>query len=477
MNSKTKFPLLNIGTNTRSKPMIIDPGCSNPTYAVIIPGHKIIGEVRHIASWSNKLSIKSRQDHYWPCQSNESCLSHGSHFSVSFASFQTLYSFTRDINDVGSLGKHIHGLDLTDLVAAAAEDGGITGKGGGAAGDIDNTLGHDGQDGLQDFCVAAGTGRVQDDHVRLHTFPDETGQFHGSIGADEFTVSDPVLTGILPGILDGRGHDLDAQGMPGFLGQEEGDGAGPAVQVDDVFPARERCIMQRGLIEGFGLACIDLEKRQGRDGKSQCSQPVMDGAGTMDDPAFGSQDDIGMPRIDVLDQGHESGQVLLQQGNKLFQVGNPVRVRHEDHHDFSRVDTDPAHDMADHACPGILVQGGDVVFFHPVPDDGCDPVVGLCLDEAVIHIDDAVRSLGVAADLQFMAAVFRSGHLHLVAVMPGHFSTQRGVDIDAREMPDPFQCVDDGLPFLDQLGRVGKVLQLTAAAGFVDGAGRFYPVG
>ena len=82
--------------------MIIDPGCSNPTYAVIIPGHKIIGEVRHIASWSNKLSIKSRQDHYWPCQSNESCLSHGSHFSVSFASFQTLYSFTRDINATDS---------------------------------------------------------------------------------------------------------------------------------------------------------------------------------------------------------------------------------------------------------------------------------------------------------------------------------------------------------------------------------------
>ena len=66
--------------------------------------------------------------------------------------------------------------------------------------------------------------------------------------------------------------------------------------------------------------------------------------------------------------------------------------------------------------------------------------------------------------------------LHLVPVMPRIICTQGLLDTEFGEMADPFHGIHYGLAFQSQLGRIGKVLELAAAALGIDGAGRFHPV-
>lgn len=285
-----------------------------------------------------------------------------------------------------------------------------------------------------------------------------------------------VVPGVLPSIPDGRSHDFDAQGPLGFLGQEQGDGAGTTVGVDDFLLSREGRILEGCFIELFRLEGVHLEKRMGRNGKGEFAQTVVDHTGAPDDFVLRAHDHIGVPGIDVLDQGGEAGDFLAEHGGQVLQMGDLGLVGHQYSHHFSRLDSHSAHNVPDDAPAGILFQGGDPVFFHPRPDGLDNLIVGLLLDQTVLHIDDPVGPLGIAADGQGMVPSLGGRDLHLIPVVPRIICTQGILDTEFGEMADPFHGVHYGLAFQGQLGRIGKVLELAAAALGIDGTGRLHPV-
>lgn len=61
--------------------------------------------------------------------------------------------------------EHINGLDLTNVIAAFTKDGGVTGKRGRSAGNVDDAFGTHGKDGVKNGPLTAGSWRIKDNDV------------------------------------------------------------------------------------------------------------------------------------------------------------------------------------------------------------------------------------------------------------------------------------------------------------------------
>ena len=279
-----------------------------------------------------------------------------------------------------------------------------------------------------------------------------------------------VVLGVADGVANGRCHDFDAVDLFGFLGQEQGDGPGAAVDVGHGFPAFEVGEIEGRFIEALGLFAVDLEEGLGGNVEGQGADGVVDGPFAVDGLGLGSQDDVGMALVDVLDDAGQAGDVAAQALDQVFHVRNHVAGRDQADHDFAGMDADTAHDVADDARPGVFVIGGNLEVLHPLADDGDDGVVAFFLDGAVRHVDDFVRSRSETADGDFSPAGSGDGELHLIAVMPGRMSPQGRQNVDVLQVANAFQGIPDLLALFLQFPFIAKVLELTAATAVVDGA-------
>ena len=86
--------------------------------------------------------------------------------------------------------EHINGLDLTNVIAAFTKDGGVTGKRGRSAGNVDDAFGTHGKDGVKNGPLTAGSWRIKDNDVGADSVPHKKGQLFSRISTDEFTVFD-----------------------------------------------------------------------------------------------------------------------------------------------------------------------------------------------------------------------------------------------------------------------------------------------
>ena len=203
--------------------------------------------------------------------------------------------------------------------------------------------------------------------------------------------------------------------------------------------------------------------------EGQGSDGVVDGPFAVDGLGLGSQDDVGVALVDVLDDAGQARYVPAQALDQVFHVRHHVAGRDQADHDFTRMDADAAHDVADDARPGVFVIGGDLEVLHPLADDGDDGVVPFFLDSAVRHVDDFVRSRSETADSDFALAGSGDGELHLIAVMPGRMGAQGRQDVEALQVADAFQRIPDLLALFLQFPFIAQVLELAAAAAVVDG--------
>ena len=210
--------------------------------------------------------------------------------------------------------------------------------------------------------------------------------------------------------------------------------------------------------------------------EGQGSDGVVDGPFAVDGLGLGSQDDVGVALVDVLDDAGQARYVPAQALDQVFHVRHHVAGRDQADHDFTRMDADAAHDVAEDARPGVFVIGRDLEVLHPLADDGDDGVVPFFLDSAVRHVDDFVRSRSETADSDFALAGSSDGELHLIAVMPGRMGTQGRQDVEALQMTDAFQRIPDLLALFLQFPFIAQVLELAAAAAVVDGTLGLNPV-
>ena len=81
------------------------------------------------------------------------------------------------------MGEHINGLDLTNLIAAFTKDGGVTGKRGRSAGNVDDAFGTHGKDGVKNGPLTAGSWRIKDNDVGADSVPHKKGQLFSAASA------------------------------------------------------------------------------------------------------------------------------------------------------------------------------------------------------------------------------------------------------------------------------------------------------
>ena len=132
--------------------------------------------------------------------------------------------------------------------------------------------------------------------------------------------------------------------------------------------------------------------------KGQGADGVGDGVFAIDESRLVAEDDVGVARVDVLDDADEAGNSGTQHFHQVLHVRNLVAGSDETYHDFASLGADATHDVADDACSCIFVIGRDLKVLHPLADDGGDCIVFLFLDMTFGDVDDLVRSLGKAAD-------------------------------------------------------------------------------
>lgn len=179
--------------------------------------------------------------------------------------------------DVMGTREHVYGLYFGGVVAVLVEVGQVAGQGGRVTGDVDDAFRFALGDGFEDRFAAAGPGRVEDDDVRTDAIPDEFRQFIDGIPQDELGIADVVVLGIADGVADGRGDDFDAIDLLGFLGQEQGNRPGTAVDVSDGFAAFEVGKVEGRFIEALGLFAVDLEEGLGRNVEGQGPDGIVNG--------------------------------------------------------------------------------------------------------------------------------------------------------------------------------------------------------
>lgn len=203
-------------------------------------------------------------------------------------------------------GEHVHGLHGFNAEVPGRQVRQIPGQGGRVARYVDDFGRFHFGDGRQHPFLAAGAGRVEDDHVGAHAFLHEAGHFHCRVAEQEIGVFNMVGLGVLFRVADSRRHDFDADGEAGLLRQEQRDGSRAAIEVDDVFAAFQIRQFQGFAVQFFHLLAVDLEEGLGRNVEFQVSDLVFDGRFAVDQVRLFAEDDVRAPFVNVLHDALEA---------------------------------------------------------------------------------------------------------------------------------------------------------------------------
>ena len=363
------------------------------------------------------------------------------------------------------LGEHVHRLHIFHLIAQGLQDLGISGEGGGIAGDVDDAGGLHAGGGGEDFFAAAGADGVHDDHVRAKAFFIELWHPFAGVGGVEFGIGNLISFCIFLGVFDGFLHDLDADDAFGFLGKAQRNGAGAAVGVDDGLATGELRAGEGFFVEPFGLEAMDLEEGEGGDFEGNAAEGGGQGFLAPKVMNLISQDRIARMVLHVVIDGDHFGQGLAHFLHPQVGEGELAHAGDDDRHDAAFV-ADPAHDVTDGAFLRFLVVGGDVVAGHEILSKAEEFVIDFFLNEATVDGDHLVAALAVVAKhCALLAFGGRDGHF--ISVMPGMGGADDGLHQVFADAADAAHHVTDPALLDSELPFVGEVGNLAAAAALV----------
>lgn len=361
------------------------------------------------------------------------------------------------------------------MVAEFVEDGDVTGKAGGIAGDVDDAVWLHVGKGLQHRRRTAGTRRVDDYDVGSYALLVKPRHNLSSIADDEFGVAHVVVPGVFLGIEDSWFYDFDADDASGLLGEEQGYRSRAAVGVDDRLLTGQVGKFQGLVVEHFRLGGVDLEEGTRRDMEVQAADAILDGGTAPEEFRVAPHDDVVVIGLDILMDTDHLRQFGPQHLDEFFFPRHRLRGRYDDDHNVALF-PHAANNVAQDACMLVLVVNGDI----ELGDDfahGIDHfVVAVFLDMAIGGIDDFMTALSKTADdgLAFLAA---NRELHLVAVVPRRCRTDGRLNEKIRLLADTRNGIDDLLAFRLKLRHILQMLKLAAAAFVVDAADRLDAVG
>ena len=177
------------------------------------------------------------------------------------------------------LWEEVDGLDGAEVVVSG-EDAEVAGEGGGVAGDIEDLGDAGGDQGIEEFAVAAFAWGIDDGELGAVAFAEPFRQPGFGFGGGKVGIGEAVSLGGFPGIGDGLADAVDAVKGLVLLRDETADGADAAVEVEN---GCVRCEgpdhLTPGLVEHFGLGGVDLKERRRRKFISQITEGLGNGPG------------------------------------------------------------------------------------------------------------------------------------------------------------------------------------------------------
>ena len=161
--------------------------------------------------------------------------------------------------------KQIHSRSPPGLVAPLLQQLHIPPQCGRVAGYIHDSLRPHPHHGINNFRCQALAGWVYADHVRTQIIRRQLDRDVGGVAAEEFHIGNAVCPGVLPGVLHRRGHDLCADEFLCPVRHGQGDGAGPAVQIQHQLRSGKPGVVHRPAVQHLRLLPVHLVK--GGDGQ------------------------------------------------------------------------------------------------------------------------------------------------------------------------------------------------------------------
>lgn len=368
--------------------------------------------------------------------------------------------------------KQIHRLDLLGAVALCFQPLGVSCGGGGVAADVDDPAGGHGDDGGKGGLVTAFAGRVEDDDVGVEALGGELRCGFARVGAEEATsggngFAHAGRVGL--GAVDGFRDDLHADERAAAVHHRKADGAHAAVEVQQKVVRLELSVFCGDAVELFGGEGVDLIERQRAKPHRDAAEGVLDEAGAAEGVGLCAQNDVGVPGVDVHEDGGNVRELCGQLLDELGAVGELCAGADDADHDLAAVRTPAQKDVPHQALAGSLIVGLDAVCTEKAAQCVADVVQDAGLQLAVGAGDDAVGASGVEADAGHTVLVAPDRELDLVAVAV-HFGGGEGVQHRHIQPADAAERIDDVFLLGPQLGGVIQVPQAAAAAGACHGA-------
>ena len=364
--------------------------------------------------------------------------------------------------DVLRPGEHVHGPDAADAVAARGQHLQIPRQGLRVAGDVDHPVGGGLQQGLEKALIAAGAGRVEEDHVRPVAVPHHVLHIFPRVPRGEPAVFDAVC----PGVCDGVPHrvpvELHADDLSGPAACCDADGADAAVGVQHRLRARQGGKVHRRLIEHLGLHGIDLVEGAGGDAEDVAAEGIFDGPRAIEHLLPVAQHHGGEAVVDVEHHGSNLRVHFQQLFHKGLLGGEDGGDRHQHHQRFA-CGKAPAHQHVPQPAPAAaLVKDLDLEIPQHVPDIHDDPVGGAVLEKAVVHRHHLVAVRLIDAGDDVFLLIQGEGGGDLVAVVGGVCHADNVLHAAERT-----QQGDDPALLAPELFGIGQALELAPAAGFI----------
>ncbi|MNM15145.1 hypothetical protein D3C81_253680 [compost metagenome] len=215
-----------------------------------------------------------------------------------------------------------------------------------------------------------------------------------------------------------------------MLRQEQRDRADAAVGVDDGFPAGQTGVFNRLAVQHFGLRRVHLIERTRGDGELHVADIVIDYVTAPENAGIIAEDNVRALGINVLADAYDIRKLLPDAADPGIPVRDVLAVRDENEHHFAGAERLLDDDMPQQAAAGLFIICGDAELPAEPLDDRHHDVVMLMLDEAGLHVDDAVAAARIeAADKAAFGDTDR--HLSLVAVAPRLVHAERRPHEDA----------------------------------------------
>lgn len=315
------------------------------------------------------------------------------------------------------VGEHIHRLDGFRAVAVMDEKGEVPRLCFGVAGNINDPAGREHGKGSEKAFVAAGAGRIQEDHVCRFPVFRHGGHEFARIRADEADIFHPVQLCVDARVPHGVCIQLRADHRFCPAACENPDGADAAVSVDHRFLAGEPCQFNRLAVEDFRLNGVDLVKRTGGNTEAAAAEGIGNGSGTVKHGFPFPEHQAGFIGVYVHHYGGDIGMPLQERLHKVPFGGENGGGSNQHHHDFTACKAALYEHVAQKAAPGALIIGGELEILQQAADGDNDRIRFLIFDQAAVHRDDTVAAGLIHTRNDPAAARRAEGGLHLVAVM------------------------------------------------------------